>query len=260
MMETIQERLATCLTCLAIAEGKGGMCTAHGVVRVDPDTVIEIEREMQRKKELVVRRYVIEAINPVTITEQVPITESNYKRIQSLMEQHGFKSFDPVIEWLAKEAEYRYNPEKAFETRRPMIIIGPPECGKTRFVKAWLPKFEKVFVIDVSKEYDDFDVVNAGDLMGDVWLNKKRFRLFPPDNPIYSDLLMQFTIGTLLEKMKEPNTPLKDFVFVFEDAVRFANNQSVRSFIAESRKFIRKTIVVCQDPKAFEGMGDVIRP
>lgn len=193
-----------------------------------------------------------------TVTEEV--TEHSWDRMQEMKVELGKKNFDEVIEILSKELVYRRDPIKLLDTAIPLIITGQPASGKTVTCKRLLQNFEKVFIVDVSHEYDGYDVVNIGDLLGNVWSNKAKFRIFPPDNPLYSSLEMDLTFGILLGKIKEVDSPMKEFVFVIEDAVRFTHLQNIRSFVAESRKFVRKTIVVCQDPRAYEGMGQLLKP
>ena len=253
--------LEDCRTCVEIASGeREGICLIHGLMRLRDEEIKTFVKDAERRAQTVVKRYVVQAFQPKSETVGEEISERTYLQIQSMKDQLGAKSLDQVVQRLVTEMAFRYDPAKSLENRRPLIVVGPPESGKTRLVKSFLNRYDRVFVVDVSHEYDGYDTVNTGDVLGNVWSTKKKFRLFPADNPLYSDLEMSMTFGILLGKMKEPDSPLKDYVIVIEDAVRFTHVQSIRSFIAESRKFIRKCIVVCQDPRAFEGMGEILKP
>ena len=251
-----QRLLVPCEDCTRIFETGHGFCLRHGYLKLNDEEL----REARRRSETVVRRYALTPIQPRTETMPEPISEANFLRLQDLKAQLDKKDMDGVVDHLVTEAAYRLDPVKTVENRRPLLVVGPPESGKTRLIRTQLlPLFEKVFVVDVSHEYEDLELVSTGDVLGNAWTTKPRFRLYPADNPLYSDLEMSMTFGILLGKMKEPDSPLKDYVVVFEDAVRFAHVQSIRSFIAESRKFLRKVIVACQDPHAFEGLGEMLK-
>lgn len=257
-METVQEE---CKRCMSVARGIDAFCPVHGTVRLPKEKLQSIAADLDRRKENEVRKFILETVPQSVVTVPEQITERDWNRIQSIKEQFGFKTFGEVVEHLTKESAYRYDPTKSLESSRPLLVIGPPESGKTIFTKGFIKNYEKVFVVDVSKEYTDFKLVNIGDLFGNtIWQTDKRFRYIPEDNQIFSDMQMHYLFAILLGKMKEENSPMKDFCLVIEDAVRFSTIQSIRSFIAESRKFVKKVIVVCQDAKAYEGLGEVLKP
>jgi len=260
-VEKVSMNYENCTVCLEIAKGeRNGVCLSHGLLRFDDGDIKRFAQDAEKKSQSVARRYVIRSFEPKVDTIPEEVSEKTYLRIQSMKEQLGVRSLEHVVDYLVKEMAFRHDPAKAIQSHTPLIITGPPASGKTTLCKSILKNFEKIFIVDVSHEYDGLDIVNTGDLLGNVWQSKTKFRVYPADNPLYSNMEMNFTFGILLGKMKEPNSPLKDFVFVIEDAVRFSDIQSVRSFIAESRKFIRKCIVVCQDPRAYEGFGEVLKP
>ena len=244
-------------TCETIRVTRKGICEVHHMAPVTSDVLEEIRRRQQS----VIRRYLVgvapqpDAVE--TLAEEV--SEKGYSKIQELKSRLGLGNIEQVIDFLAKEMSFRGDPERSLAKRTPLIVVGPPASGKTILTKKLITHFEKVFVVDVSHEYDDLELVNIGSVLGNVWEEKSRFRVWPSDNPMYSKLELEMTFGILTGKMKEPNSPLAPFCFVLEDAVRFANIETVRAFIAESRKFLRKVIVVCQDPKAYEGLGEVVK-
>lgn len=245
-----------CPYCAQIAIERKGICPRHLLAPID-ERVLE---EVEKRKQTIIRQYVVQSIPPTVETVPEHISERTYLRVQSMKEQLKLRTFDEVLEYLAKELAFRYDPEKTLETRRPLIITGPPETGKTMLCKSLIENFEKVFVVDVSDEYRDLKLVHSGELFGDVWRRENRFRIIPHSNPIFSKFEMDYVFGYLVAKMKEPESPMIEFCFVIEDAVRFSDNQAMRSFISESRKFVRKTIVISQDLRAFEGMGEAIKP
>lgn len=248
-------------TCSTISEERRGICPVHLLAPIDQETVEEIEK----RKQSVIRRYVIQhdtpsSLNVETVPEQ--ISERTFQNIQGMKEQLGAKTFDDVVRMLTREMAFRKDPEKSMESRRPLIITGPPETGKTILCKRLIEKVEKVFVVDVSDEYKDLKLVGSGDLFGDIWAREKRFRFIPNQNPMFSKFEMEIIFGYLVAKMKENReaSAMQDFVFVIEDAVRFSENQPIRSFISESRKFVRKTIVISQDSGPYSGFGEMLKP
>jgi len=246
----------SCPVCAAISRDRKGFCPTHLLAPVDRQTMEDAEKRSQS----LIRRYVIQSSIPKNKDTPEIVSEKTYLRIQGMKGQLNMKSFDDVLDYLGKELAFRADPDRTIRTRRPLIITGPPETGKTLLAKKLIKKFKKVFVVDVSNEYKDLKMVHSGELFGDIWRKQKRIRIVPNPNPILSRFEMDYLFGYLVAKMKEPNSPMKDFCFVIEDAVRFSDNQAIKSFIGESRKFVRKTIIICQDIRAYEGMGEVIKP
>jgi len=251
-------QVAVC-TCEEIKEGKPGGCILHYLVRLDDSIGDRYLKELERRAETVLKTFVLKIVGKEEEFAE-PISEPTWERLQALKQSLGLRSLDQIFDYVHEYVSQRYDPDRIFKTTNPLLIIGPPGSGKTRLVKKILPSFEKVMVVDTGREYEDLPIVNEGPIFGDIWTKQPRFRYFPPDNPLYSDLALQYLFGFLTGRMKDPENPLKEYVFILEDAVRLASISAVRAFISESRKFVRKVIVVCQDPRAFEGLGDVMRP
>ncbi len=243
-------------TCTMISRDRRGVCPIHLLAPVDRQTMEDAEKRSQSP----IRRYVIQSSVPTNQDTPEIVSEKTYLRIQGMKDQLNMKTFDDVLDYLSKELAFRSDPDRTIRTRRPLIITGHPETGKTLLAKKFITKFKKVFVVDMSDEYTDLKMVHSGELFGDIWRKQNRIRIITNPNPILSRFEMDYLFGYLVAKMKEPNSSMKDFCFVIEDAVRFSDNQAIKSFIGESRKFIRKTIIICQDIRAYEGMGELIKP
>ena len=251
----------SCQTCIDVVAGKiAGACMMHGVVRLEQEKMRMLIDGVEKESQRVVKKYMMQSLEQKVTTTPEEISEKTFMRIQSMKEQLHVRTFDGVVDILTKEMAFRYDPMKSLETNTPMLVIGPPQSGKTMFTKEFIKNYPKVCVIEVAKEYSDLEIVSVGDLLGNVWQTKEKFRVIPSANPLYSELEMNMTFGILHAKMQEENSPLRDFCFVIEDAIRYATILSVRSFIGESRKWIKKCIVVCQDPRAYEGLGEVYKP
>jgi hypothetical protein len=189
------------------------------------------------------------------------ITERSYGKIQQLKDSLDVKTMDDLVNVLVKEYGFRGNPDKMIEGPVPLIITGPPLSGKTKLAKRLVEKFEKVFVLDVKNEYSDLKLLpHQGELYGDIWRRETRFRWIPDSNPFISKYTLPPLFGTLTQTMRNPDSGMKDFCFVFEDAIRLAELIEFQSFLSESRAFIRKSIVITQRLAAFEGMGQTVKP
>jgi hypothetical protein len=53
---------------------------------------------------------------------------------------------------------------------------------------------------------------------------------------------------------------LKDWLLVIEEGHRFSQDQGLRAFLIEARKFTRKLILVTTDWRLYEGIGKVFKP
>ncbi|MFQ6011502.1 MAG: hypothetical protein ACE5KG_04950 [Nitrososphaerales archaeon] len=246
----------SCPICAKISKDRKGVCPTHLLAPVDRQTMEEAEK----RSHSLIKRYIIQSSRPLLRDIPEVVSEKAFLSIQGMKEQLNMKTFDDVLDYLGKELAFRADPDRTLQTRRPLIITGPPETGKTLLAKKLLKRFDKVFVVDVSNEYSGLKMVHSGELFGDIWRKEKGIRIVPNPNPILSRFEMDYLFGYLVAKMKEPDSPMRQFCFVIEDAVRFSDNQAIKSFIGESRKFVRKTIIICQDIRAYEGMGEVIKP
>lgn len=254
-----------CEACSMVLQ-QGGFCPTHLTYRPEQEEYATLKEQAEKRAKQIVRRYILKPQNPTIEQVEVEITKDSYSRIQAIMDRFNHSTFDETIGYLGREAAQRYDPMATTENNIPLVVTGPAGTGKTYMVshllKRAIDKWPKVFIIDPTEyrsehdQYGGFEKADFGMCLGsDIWKEKERFRYTPDPNPLISEDLTNILFKFLLAK-----TEVKDFVIVMEDAVRYAHLPSARTFVAESRKFVRKCIVVCQDPKLFEGMGEQLKP
>ena len=63
----------------------------------------------------------------------------------------------------------------------------------------------------------------------------------------------------IFEHLNRQRDSLRKWVFVLDEAHRFADDANVRSFITEAGKFCKKVILITADWKKYEGLGTILR-
>lgn len=153
------------------------------------------------------------------------------------------------------------NFQQVMETGVPTILTGMPGSGKTYFTKQLVELIPgPALVVDVNDEYGDLanvQTISLGEFFGINFMKETRKLVLVPNSNIeVSRKELDLITGHLFQFQHS----LADWVIVFEEAHRFVENASLRSFVAESRKFTRKTILISPQEEGFVGLGELFRP
>jgi energy-coupling factor transporter ATP-binding protein EcfA2 len=210
-----------------------------------------------RKKELVTTIY---------------MTRETRDKLKVLKKELGFRSYDALINHsaIALQEIHRDVMEPATFNEiflnldtRPVILTGLSGSGKSttaRNLLAQLPPELNVFVIDSSgTDYPELRSLDFGQVFAHNWGRGKgeRLRYRPDPNRDVAKLLVNQVVGRLFTVM--PSGELKDWVVIVDEANRYRDT-SLKDFVIESRKWVRKTIVITTAWKDFEEVGRVFKP
>lgn len=150
----------------------------------------------------------------------------------------------------------------------PNILTGIPDAGKTYFLRfEYIPTVEgPLLVIDPNHEY--IEIENRLDYGGVFRLDfsndkgKYRFETSLDVNVSKSEVEGIFSHltreqGTLKKVKDEPRS--QGWIIIIDEAHRFADLSILLNFVAESRKHVRKVIVVAQKSDLFKDLGKILR-
>lgn len=193
------------------------------------------------------------------------VSRFNLARMRTLKERLGFSSYDSLISFMigVVNREGVIPPASSRLVMRdsaPVIVTGEPGSGKTFFVRSLIEAhpLTPVFTIDVHREYQGLKRVDLGGFFSLDWGEDGRYRFTPHSNVEVSRAEVDSVLRHL--NMVKQTGILRNWMIVVEEAHRFHDLPSLRSFIVEARKFTRKLLVVCTDWKLFEGLGRIVKP
>ena len=139
------------------------------------------------------------------------------------------------------------------ENTSPALLTGLPGSGKTTFIRdVLIPDLvPPVLVVDVHNEYDSLKRISLGDFFGvDFSQENRKMRLVPSANVDVS----KSEADTIFRHLIMFQRQLNRWVIVIEEGHRFSANPSLKSFLAESRKFVRKVLIVAHQARPFTGL------
>ena len=193
------------------------------------------------------------------------ISLQNYGELGKLKERLNIRSRDAVLsvvlsEYLNRTEEFpEATPELVMKDAVPVILTGIPGSGKTSFLRGTLvPRINStVFCLDVHNEYPNLEKINLGEFFSLNFkrVSGKKFRLVSSSNVDLSKSEADSIFRHLIMFQKE----LAHWSIIVEEGHRFADSPFLRSLIAESRKFMRKFIVVSHQIEPYEGLGRILK-
>lgn len=190
-------------------------------------------------------------------------------RLKALKKELGFSTYNALFSYMVLEqtrgavippAEYSIAFEKL--GTRPIIITGESGAGKTTAVKDLLSKWSgSVFVLDVNKEYPDFDQVDFGGIFSTaLWKREgQRIRFVTNQESKEAARGEASSIFGHLNYLKNAGQ-LHKWVIVVEEGHNFSQDTNLRALLIEGRKFCRKVILVTTDYREFSGIAKAFKP
>ena len=160
--------------------------------------------------------------------------------------------------------------EKVFEDDTPVVICGPPGCGKSKFTRDQiLPKCSPVLLLDVVGEYPSLRKVTLAQVLSMKWTKHSgdRLRFIPSSNPLLfgAELSSLFShLNSIKSEGFKPGTipsgKLSAWTLVCEEGHRLKTVDAFNLFLLEARKYCRKIILVCSDPELYGSFCTTLRP
>jgi hypothetical protein len=222
----------------------------------------------------------------VTITEQVKRLEQKSElrktvklspeqndRLESLMLGLGIKTRTKAFELLMDEFA-RKNPE-VFENKvatfenvlsdpAPVCLYGKPGSGKSTTMKQLVIEASKagmgVIIIDVANEYGDLTDVRKVSATAAATRRFKhgKFRIVPDKDPRQR----QFSIQRVFERLNQLafKKKLENFFIGIDEGNELQGIKEMYDFLIESRKFVRKAVIISADPAPYSQICTLMRP
>jgi energy-coupling factor transporter ATP-binding protein EcfA2 len=193
-------------------------------------------------------------------------------KLRDLKKEVGFRSYDALLNYSAIALRDLHRDSIEYATfddvfvkleTKPVIITGLSGSGKStaaRDLITRLPAEINLLVIDSSgSDYPDLKQLDFGAVFALHWGKRQgeRLRYCPDPNRDIAKLLVNQIVGRLFTVM--PSGDLKDWVFIVDEASRYRDGP-LKDFVIESRKWVRKTIVITTSWKDYEEVGKVFRP
>ena len=189
-----------------------------------------------------------------TDTTHIRVLQSDHEKLVKIKRSVGFKSLACVVHSLLEEqAKNLVTVEAVLDQRVPVVLTGPPRCGKSFFVKhKLLPSLtgHPVLVIDNWDEYKQLRSIGY-----DIYsLNFKDFnekiRFVPNTQSRVAETEVENIFSHLDMKRKE----MSDWIIIVEEAHAFKNISAFNKFLYGSRHIVRKMVVVTPQTDAFKGL------
>lgn len=203
--------------------------------------------------------------------KDIKIPVKTNSRLEALMFGLGIKTKSRAVERLLDEFA-KENPEileakiatlsNVLDESAPVCIFGKPGSGKSWTLRKLVLEASEqkisVILVDIANEYLD-----VGRKMTTGSSISRRFR-----QGIYRIVAekeprtRQFSIQRLFEHLTDLafRGKLKDFFVAIDEGNELKEIKEVYDFLIESRKFLRKAVIVSADPRPFASICVAMRP
>jgi hypothetical protein len=195
-------------------------------------------------------------------------------------QQGGFQSLNSTLTWLIENARQEdlalpLRSDLVLTDDRPDALIGGSGVGKTLAVKTLLLPALKatktcLLVLDTSAEYAGIPRISLPDIFTMKWNTVKEgtwYRFVPNENSLLADaeiaMLFQRLNSVKLEGFvanQYPSGALRRWIFVAEEAHRLIRSTAFMDFVSESRKYLRKILIITNNPGPFSQTCRVLVP
>lgn len=144
---------------------------------------------------------------------------------------------------------------------KPVIITGASGSGKTTATKNILARINPnpVFVVDVSDEYDGYEKVGLGKILGTTQFEKNTHVRFVPHADSRICAAQCEAVFQHINLIKTSGN-LQNLIVVVEEAHRFEKSENLMALAIEARKFLRKLIIVTTNWKPYRDIAQIFRP
>lgn len=195
----------------------------------------------------------------------IAVTVETRQKLQALKKELGFRNLSALFSYIILEetrgtvvppASY----DLVFRDTKPVILTGESGAGKTTTIRNLLKEYRgNAFILDVSNEYKEFDQLDLGKIFSLRWSREgQKVRFVTDPNPDISKVEAATIFPRLAFEMHAGS--LKEWLIVIEEGHRFGQDQGLRAFLTEARKFTRKVILVTTDWRLYEGIAKVFKP
>jgi len=203
------------------------------------------------------------------------IHRATHRKIGQKQIETGLRTKASVVDWLLSTVD-RQNvilpatPDKVFEDDTPVVICGPPGCGKSKFVRGKVvEKCIPVLTVDVVGEYPSLRKVSLAQVLSMRWTKHKGdcLRFIPSSNPLLFAAELSSLFSHLNSLKSEgfkpgviPSGKLSAWTLICEEAHRLKTVDPFNLFLLEARKYCKKIILVCSDPQLYGSFCTSLRP
>jgi len=193
----------------------------------------------------------------------VRVTRANREKLKELKKSFNVRSYDAVLSFLLKNQGQEYpeaSSENIMNNSIPVILTGLPGSGKTTFLREKLiPELDtdtSLFVLDVHSEYPKLEQIDLGKFYSlDFGSENRKLRFVTSTNP----MIAKSEANSIFEHMIMMQKTLYKWVMIIEEGHRFVRSTALRSLVAESRKHMRKLILVSHQVEPYKGLGIILK-
>jgi hypothetical protein len=203
----------------------------------------------------------------------IKISPEENSRLESLMLGLGIKTRTKAFQMLFDQFG-KYHPQ-VFENKiatfenilsdpAPVCLYGKPGSGKSWTLKKLVSEAcqagMSVIIIDVANEYGDLTDVRKVSATAAATRRFKngKFRIVPDKDPRQR----QFSIQRVFERLNQLafKKKLENFFIAIDEGNELQGIKEMYDFLIESRKFVRKAVIISADPAPYSQICTLMRP
>lgn len=205
----------------------------------------------------------------------VRVSHYTYGQLARIEGETGLRTLGQVVDFLVEGRRENVLPasfDLVFCDDRPICLTGPSGSGKSCFVKSkLLPSVTgPVFLVDLASEYHQLRRVDLSSFFQVRWQQADettRIRLTPNSNPAIAQAELRMVFDRLAtvkttehSPEKFPSGALSRWTLIIEEGHRLARETSFTDFLQESRKFLRKLVIISSDPSLYGHICRTLKP
>jgi mRNA-degrading endonuclease RelE of RelBE toxin-antitoxin system len=144
----------------------------------------------------------------------------------------------------------------------PVVIFGRPNSGKSytlrNLARAYNQQGTGTIVIDLANEHQDLGKKISANAALTRRFKRGNFRIVPETDP----RLRLLSITRIFERllMLAEKGRLRDFAVLIDEGNELTEIKELKDFLIESRKFIKKAVIVSADPTSYEKICVPMKP
>ena len=198
----------------------------------------------------------------------IKLGKTERDRLKTWKDKAGHRNYNSAITSLCAIADRQgaipfADKIAVLKDSRPCVITGQPGSGKTTFARSVIESSDyPSFTLDVHDEYSGRQL-DLGAFFSLDWNISKfnseetnRLRFVPHVNVEVS----KAEADSIFRHLNMIKSSLKNWIVIIEEGHRFSDNPSLKALLIESRKFVRKLVIVSTPWQPWQGLAQIIRP